>query len=186
MPIAQAEHIFTEAKNEALEWFAKEISGLRSGRVTPNIVDSISVEVYGSRNPIKGLASVSSLDARTILISPWDKNSVSAIQKAISEANIGVMPTVDGSNIRLAFPSLTEEVRNQTIKALHAKAEETRIRMRQGRDEAIKGLKNEKEKGTISEDDFYGGKKHLDELIGKAQSELEERIKSKEQDILTI
>jgi ribosome recycling factor len=126
------------------------------------------------------------MDARTILVSPWDKGAISAIEKAIIEANIGVMPTIDGSNIRLAFPTLTEEVRNQTIKVLHAKAEESRIRMRQGRDEALRLLKQEKEKGTISEDDFYGGKKHLDELITKASGEIEERIKTKEQDIKTI
>lgn len=186
MPIQQAEAIFKQASDEALEWFEKEISGLRSGRVKPALVDSIQVELYGSRNPIKGLASVSNMDARTILISPWDKNAIAAISKAITEANIGVMPTVDGSNIRLAFPSLTEEVRNQTIKTLHAKAEETRIRMRQGRDEALRLLKQEKEKGTISEDDFYGGKKHLDELISKIQTVIEERTKAREQDIKTI
>ncbi len=186
MPIPQAEQIFNEASDEALEWFEKEISGLRSGRVKPALVDSIQVELYGSRNPIKGLASVSNMDARTILISPWDKNAIPAIEKAITEANIGVMPTVDGSNIRLAFPSLTEEVRAQTIKTLHAKAEETRIRMRQGRDEALRLLKQEKEKGDISEDDFYGGKKHLDELIAKVQTVIEERTKAREVDIKTI
>lgn len=186
MPIPQAEQIFNATKDEAIEWFEKEIVGLRSGRVKPVLVESIQVELYGSRNPLKGLASVSNMDARTILVSPWDKNAINAIQKAITEANIGVMPTVDGSNIRLSFPPLTEEVRNQTIKVLHAKAEESRIRMRQGRDEALRLLKNEKEKGTLSEDDFYGGKKHLDELIGKAQLEIEARIKTKEQDIKTI
>ncbi len=186
MPIAQAEKTFLASKEEAFSWFEKEVAGLRSGRVKPALVESIQVELYGTRNPLKGIASISSLDARTILISPWDKNAITAIQKALTEANIGVMPTVDGQNIRLAFPSLTEEIRNQTIKTLHARAEETRIRMRQGRDEALKTLKAEKEKGTISEDDFYGGKKRLDNLIGKAQDELESRIKAKEEDILTI
>lgn len=186
MPIPQAEQIFNASKDEALEWFEKEIAGLRSGRVKPALVETIQVELYGSRSPLKGLASVSNTDARTILVAPWDKNAISAIQKAIIEANIGVMPTVDGSNIRLTFPQLTEEVRNQTIKVLHAKAEESRIRMRQGRDEALRLLKQEKEKGTLSEDDFYGGKKHLDELIAKVQEGMEERIKAKEQDIKTI
>ncbi len=186
MPIQEAEHIFNASKEEAVEWFEKEIVGLRSGRVKPALVDSITVELYGARNPLMGLASVSNMDARTILVSPWDKGSIPAIEKAITEANIGVMPTVDGSNIRLAFPSLTEEVRNQTIKTLHAKAEEARIRMRQGRDEALRLLKQEKEKGVIAEDDFYGGKKHLDDLIAKVQVDIEERVRSKEQDIQTI
>lgn len=186
MPIAQAEQIFNTTKDAAIEWFEKEIASLRSGRVKPALVESIPVELYGARNPLKGLASISNVDGRTILISPWDKSAIPAIVKAITEANIGVMPTVDSSNIRLSFPSMTEEVRNQTIKTLHAKAEEARIRLRQARDEALRLLKQEKEKGDISEDDFYGGKKHLDELIAKQQGEIEVRVKAREQDIKTI
>jgi ribosome recycling factor len=186
MPIQQAEEVFNAGKDEAMEWFEKEVAGLRSGRVKPVLVESITVEVYGTRNPIKAIASVSSSDARTLVVSPWDKNNLHAIEKAITEANIGVMPTVDGQVIRLSFPSLTEEVRNQTIKTLHGKAEETRIRMRQSRDEALKGLKQEKEASKLSEDDFYNGKKQLDDLIGKAQDELQERIDAKEAEIKTI
>jgi ribosome recycling factor len=186
MSILKAEQLFTTAQEEAFNWFESEIAGLRSGRVKPAIIEDISVEVYGSKNPIKSVASVSNMDARTLVVSPWDKSTIPAIEKAIIEANVGVMPTIDGAVLRLSFQSLTEEVRLQTIKALHAKAEETRIRMRKGRDEALKFLKNEKEAGNISEDDFYGGKKHLDELIGKAQDTLEERIKTKETEIKTI
>ncbi len=186
MSITQAEEIFNTGKVEAMQWFEKEVAGLRSGRVKPILIEAISVEVYGSRNPIKAIASVSSSDARTLIVSPWDKNNLHAIEKAITEANIGVMPTVDGQMIRLSFPSLTEEVRNQTIKTLHARGEDTRIRMRQTRDEALRHLKQEKEAGKLSEDDFYGGKKHLDDLIGKAQEELAERITVKETDIKTI
>lgn len=186
MPIQQAGELFEQSRLEAFEWFTQEISGLRSGRVKPILVEDIQVDVYGMKQPIKSLASVSNLDARTLTVSPWDKSTVAAIDKAITEANIGVRPTIDGSVLRLGFPSLTEEVRMQTIKTLNAKAEETRIRMRKGRDEAIKMLKNEKEASTISEDDFYGGKKHLDELIGKAQEELQERVSAKETEIKTI
>ena len=186
MSLPQAEEEFNESKLEAFGWFESEIAGLRSGRVKPAIVEDIAVEVYGSRTPIKAVASVSNMDARTLVVSPWDKSTIPAIEKAIIEANVGVMPTIDGAVLRLSFQSLTEEVRLQTIKALHAKAEETRIRMRKGRDEALKHLKNEKEEGKLSEDDFYGGKKHLDELIGKAQDELQERINTKEEEIKTI
>lgn len=186
MSIPQAETIFNESQKEAFNWFASEIAGLRSGRVKPAIIEDISVEVYGSRNPIKSVASVSNMDARTLVVSPWDKSTISAIEKAIIEANVGVMPTIDGAVLRLSFQSLTEEVRLQTIKALHAKAEETRIRMRKGRDEALKHLKNEKEADNMSEDDFYGGKKYLDELIGKAQDELQKTVNAKEQEIKTI
>ncbi|MCE9643559.1 MAG: ribosome-recycling factor [Candidatus Andersenbacteria bacterium] len=186
MSIPKAETIFKESQDEAFNWFQSEIAGLRSGRVKPAIIEDISVEVYGARNPIKAVASVSNMDARTLVVSPWDKSTIPAIEKAIIEANVGVMPTIDGAVLRLSFQSLTEEVRLQTIKTLHAKAEETRIRMRKGRDEALKFLKQEKEAGRMSEDDFYGGKKYLDELIGKAQDELQKTIDSKEQEIKTI
>ncbi len=186
MSISQAEEIFRTGKIEAMEWFEKEVAGLRSGRVKPILVESIMVEVYGTRNPIKAIASVSSSDARTLVVSPWDKNNLHGIEKAITEANIGVMPTVDGQVIRLSFPSLTEEVRNHTIKTLHAKGEETRIRMRQSREEALRHLRQEKEVGKLSEDDLFGGKKHLDDLIGKAQEELQKRIEAKESEIKTI
>ncbi|HSX24703.1 MAG TPA: ribosome-recycling factor [Candidatus Andersenbacteria bacterium] len=186
MSLQQAEELFNESSVEALGWFESEIAGLRSGRVKPAIIEDITVEVYGSRTPIKGVASVSNMDARTLVVSPWDKSTIAAIEKAIIEANVGVMPTIDGAVLRLSFQSLTEEVRLQTIKALHAKAEEARIRMRKGRDEALKYLKNEKEAGKLSEDEFYGGKKRLDELISKAQDELQERVDCKEEEIKTI
>ncbi len=143
MSLTQAEEVFNAGKVEAMEWFEKEVAGLRSGRVKPILIESITVEVYGTRNPIKSIASVSSSDARTLVVSPWDKNNLHGIEKAITEANIGVMPTVDGQVIRLSFPSLTE-------------------------------------------DDFYNGKQNLDDLIGKAQDELQERITAKEKDIQTI
>jgi ribosome recycling factor len=186
MPIAQAADLFETSKQEALEWLQKEVASLRSGRVKPDIVEALQVEAYGARTPLNGLASVSSSDARTLVISPWDKSTMASIEKAITEAGLGVQPIVDGNVIRLSFPSLTEEVRQQTIKLLHAKAEESRVRMRQGRDEALRLLKQEKEKGEITEDDFYDGKKQLDDLIGKANEDVEDVVTKKEEDIKTI
>ncbi|MEX1111938.1 MAG: ribosome recycling factor [Candidatus Andersenbacteria bacterium] len=186
MPFSTVKPQFESAKQEALEWFQKEIAGLRTGRVKPDLVDSIPVEAYGARSPLKSLASVSSSDARTLVISPFDKGVISDIEKAVTNANLGVNPAVDGSIIRLAFPSLTEESRKQTLKVLHAKAEDTRVRLRQARDEALKTLKEEKEKSDITEDDFYDGKKDLDELIGKANGDIDGIIKKKEEEITTI
>lgn len=186
MPIDQALAAFAEKKVEATEWFAKEISSLRSGRVKPGLVTAVMVEHYGTRNPLQALASVSSLDARTLLVSPWDKSAVAGIEKALTEANLGVLPTVDGQVIRLSFPSLSQEVRETTIKQLHKKAEEGRIRLRTGRDEALKGLKKEREDGKISEDDFYKGKEKLDSAIDAANNEIGSLVKKKEEEITTI
>lgn len=169
-----------------MERFRKDTGALRTGRVTPDLVESIPVEAYGSRSPLNSLASVSSSDARTLVISPFDKNIMSDIEKAVTNANLGVNPTTDSSIIRLAFPSMTEESRQRTIKVLHGKAEEARVRLRQGRDEALKGLKDDKEKNDITEDDFYDGKKKLDELIAKANDEVALLTKKKEEEITTI
>lgn len=186
MAIDQAADHFAAGKEEALSWLTKEISGLRSGRVKPDLVTSVTVEHYGTRNPLQSLASVSSLDARTLLISPWDRSAIAAIEKALTEANLGVMPTVDGQNIRLSFPSLTQEGRETTIKQLHKKAEETRVKLRVSRDESLKTIKKDKENGDVSEDDFYAGKEELDKLIDEANTEIASIIEKKEKEITTL
>ncbi|MBI3255931.1 MAG: ribosome recycling factor [Candidatus Andersenbacteria bacterium] len=186
MSLSQATKHFEEGKATAFDWFGKEISGLRSGRVKPDMISDLAVEHYGVRQPLQGLASVSSLDARTLLITPWDKTAVPAIEKALTLANVGAMPTVDGQMIRLSFPSLTSEVREHTIKQLNKKAEETRIRLRVTRDEALKGVKKEKEDGKLSEDDFYNTKEALDGLITEANDELLVVLKKKEAEITTL
>lgn len=186
MPIEEAKNLFKEGKQEALEWLHQEVATLRSGRVRPNIIENVQVESYGSLTALKGLASISNSDARTLVVSPWDKNTMRGIEKAISEADLGVQPIVEGDVIRLSFPTLTDEVRAQVIKVLHNKAEEARVRLRQSRDEALRMLKQDKEKSDITEDDFYDGKKELDEQIASANGEVEALVKQKEAEINTI
>ena len=177
---------FEAAKVEAFDWFGKEIAALRSGRVKPDLIAGIMVEHYGARNPLQGLASVSSLDGRTLLVTPWDKTAVPAIEKALTLANVGAMPTVDGQMIRLSYPSLTSEEREATIKQLHRKAEEARVRLRVARDEALKTTKKEKEDGKMSEDDFYTSKEKLDKLITMANDGIAATVAKKEAEISTI
>jgi len=186
MSLQDAYDTFELGKDEALEWFARETASLRSGRVKPDIVTKLQVEHYGTRNPLQSLAGVSSIDARTLAISPYDPSAIRAIEKAITDADLGVNPVVDGNIVRLAFPSLTEEVRERTVKQLHKKAEEARVRLRQTRDEALKLIKEEKEASTVTEDDFYNGKEKLDELIAKANDEIEQVVKKKEEEIKAL
>lgn len=178
--------IFEEARIEATGWFSSEIVGMRTGRVTPDLVERIPVEHYGSRTPLKGLASINNLDARTLVVAPWDGGAAGAIEKALSEANLGAQPNLDGQIIRLVFPSLTEEMREQTIKMLHKKIEEARVRLRQARDDALKLLREEREEGSVTEDDFYATKKRLDELIDEANAEIEKIADKKEEDIKAV
>lgn len=177
---------FEEGKASTLEWLAGELAGLRSGRVKPELIASIPVEHYGTRTPLQGLASVSSSDARTLTVSPWDPTAVAAIERALTQANLGVQPIIDGKIIRLSFPSLTEEVRQQTIKQIHAKAEEARIRLRRARDEALAMLKVAKQSSDITEDDFYDGREELDKLIDTANEDVNSRVGRKEEEVKTV
>lgn len=177
---------FSQQEEEAMEWFQQEITHIRTGRVTPEMVMHINVEHYGAITPLNGLASVNNTDARTLAISPWDKGAITAIEKALTEAQLGVMPIVDGAIIRIVFPSLTEEGRERTVKQLNNKTEEARVRLRQARDEELKKIKEAKEKGDLTEDEFYEGKEKLDEMIDQSNQRLEELAAKKEKEITTL
>ena len=177
---------FEEAREQAVGWFTNEIAGLRTGRVKTASLETLAVEHYGVRTPLQGLASLSLSDARTVVISPWDPTALLAIEKAITEANLGVQPVVDGKIIRLSFPSLNAEMREQTVRQLHKKAEEARVKLRQSRDESLSVLKRDKEKSGITEDDFYEGKKQLDQLIEQANAAIATLVTKKEEEIKTI
>ncbi len=182
----KAEAAFNADKETILDWLTQEISTLRSSRVKPNIVERLQVESYGALTPLNGLASISNSDARTLLISPWDKNNIAPIEKAVTAANLGVQPVVDGMAIRLSFPSLTQEIREHTLKTLNDKAEEARVKLRVARDEALKSIRAQKEKGEITEDDFYKGKENLDKLIDSANEEVARKVVAKEEEIRTV
>ena len=186
MSLENAYQKFTEAAQEGTTWFQNEVVGLRTGRVKANIVDGLQVEHYGVRTPLQGLASVSLSDARTIIIAPWDPSALASIEKAIIDAQLGVQPVVDGKVVRLSFPSLNEEMREQTIKQLHKKAEDAHVKLRQARDESLSILKKEKENSDITEDDFYEGKERLDKLIDEANNTIAQTTKKKEEEIRTI
>lgn len=177
---------FDAASAETLEWFKGEVTALRSGRVTPQTVNDIQVEHYGARTPLQGVASITSLDARTLQISPWDASAIAAIQKALTDAQLGAQPVVDGKLIRLSFPLLSEEVREETIKKLHKKAEEGRIRLRQSRDEALSDITAGKKAGKVTEDEFYDGREELNKSIDEANTKIEELVESKEAELRTV
>jgi len=186
MPLKEAYQQFEEASQEAVAWFRGEVSKLRTSRINTELLTTIPVEHYGTRTPLNGLASVTSSDARTLVISPWDPSAMSAIEKALTQAQLGAMPIVDGKIIRLSFPMLSEETRKETVKMLHKKAEEARIRLRRGRDDALSLITREKRDGDLPEDDFFKGKEELDNRIGKANAELESIIEAKEKEIMTV
>lgn len=169
-----------------LDFFKKDISSLRTGRANPLILDGILVEAYGVKTPLAGLASISVPEARSILITPWDKTIAKDIEKAIVTAALGINPVNEGDKIRLAVPQLTEENRKNLVKKLNEKMEAARISLRQTRDE-VKGIIEAAYKGKeVSEDDKFRFFKELDEIIALKNDELKKVRDKKEDEIMTI
>jgi ribosome recycling factor len=172
---------FASAVKKALDHLHNEFSKLQTGRANAAQVEHIAVEAYGQRMEIKGVASISVQDARSMVIQPWDKSVLSALEKAIQIANIGVNPVNDGVVIRLNFPPMTEERRKQISKTVHQLAEAAKIAVRQDRqktNDAIKTITDENEKERLT--------KELQKLVDDANGKIEESAKKKEQEIMTV
>lgn len=169
-----------------IDHFQKEMNTLRTGRASAALVEGIRVESYGQMMDLKGVASVTVPDAKTIQIEPWDKSIVKEIEKALVDANLGMQPNVAGSTIRLVMPPMTEENRKQLVKVLHQKAEAARVSIRNVR-EKVKSLVTADEKAkSISEDDKHRELERLDKVVGEWNGKIETLSEEKEHDILTI
>ncbi|MBI4022292.1 MAG: ribosome recycling factor [Candidatus Andersenbacteria bacterium] len=186
MTLEAAYDQFNQAKTEAEAWFREEMVTLRTGRISPELVARVPVEHYGSLTPLQGVASIAKSDARTLTITPWDRHAIVPVEKALTAAQLGAQPMVDGKVVRLVFPTMTQEARGQTVKRLHQLAEEARVRLRLGRDTALKHMREAKESGALTEDDFYTGRQKLDELIDTANGEIAQLIQGKEKDIRSL
>jgi ribosome recycling factor len=165
------------------EWLKKEFSLLRTGRATSTILDSITVDSYGSQSPIAHVGTVSMEDARTLRISPWDKSQMKAIEGAINKANIGLSVTSDDAGLRVIFPELTGERRAQIIKLLKDKLEDARISLRKEREAVISDAKQMEKDGELSEDDARGTKEELQRHVDAANARFEALALTKEKDI---
>ena len=146
------------------------------------MVEHIDVETYGTRQPIKNIAAISVPEARTIQIQPWDKSALSAIEKGIMLADIGINPVNNGTAIILNFPPLSEERRKDIVKIAKKLGEESKISLRQARHEVIDGLK----KSGLPEDQQKGAEKKLQEKVDAANASIEEAVNKKEKDIMTV
>ena len=160
------------------EWLSKEYSQVHTGRATPVVLDSITVESYGNYVAIKNLAGVTIEDPKTLRIVPWDKNSVKSIENAIRDADIGLSVLSDSNGIRVIFPMLTTESRVKLVKILKEKLEEARISVRKMRQEEIDSLDD------LSEDEKKRGKEDVQKCVDEANSNLEVIFNKKETDIM--
>jgi len=172
--------------DKAIDFFKKDIASLRTGRANPAILEGIMAEAYGAKTPLNGLASISVSDAKSLVISPWDKNIMKDLAKAIVAANLGVGVVNEGDKIRITIPAMTEENRRELVKKLNEKMEKSRITIRQTRDEVKEAIVKGEEEKEISEDDKFRFMKELDEEVGKKNEELKNIRDKKEEEILTI
>lgn len=171
---------------KTVEAFRKELSGIRAGRATPSLLDRITAEYYGTQTPINQMANVTAADSRTLLIQPWDKSSLKAIEKAIIASDLGVNPNNDGSVIRLNFPPLTEDRRRELVKSLHKRAEEERVFIRNHRRDANEAIKKLEKDKTISEDEAKRAQDEVQKLTDKYIKELDAVLDSKEKEVMEV
>ncbi len=177
---------FDERVAKVLNNFKNEMRSIRAGRANPHILDKITVDYYGTPTPINNMANISVPEARLLVIAPWDKSQLKAIEKAILAGNIGINPNNDGQVIRLVFPELTEERRRSTVKEAKTLVEESKVVMRNARRDAIDELKKMQKASTITEDDLKNLTADIDKKLSAHTDDVDKLFKDKEQEILSI
>jgi len=163
-----------------------ELAGVRTGRATPASLNRIVVDYYGTMVPINQLAGFSVPEPRTLMIQPYDKGAISAMEKAIQASDLGITPSNDGSVIRLTFPPLTEERRKELVKVVHHRGEEARVAVRNIRRHSKEELERLEREGTISEDDLIRAEKELQKLTDKHVSDVDVVVEHKEAELKEI
>ncbi len=164
----------------------REFASIRAGRASPSILDKIQVDYYGVLTPINQMAAVSIVEARSLVIQPWDASTVKAIEKAILTSDIGINPQNDGRSLRLNFPPLTEERRKEIVKDVRKLAEEGKVAVRSIRRDAIDKLKAMKKNSEITEDDVKKGEGDIQKLTDKYIKNIDDATAAKEKEILEL
>ncbi|PSO52994.1 MAG: ribosome recycling factor [Cyanobacteria bacterium QH_8_48_120] len=171
---------------KTLEATQRSFNTIRTSRANPALLDRITVEYYGTETPLKSLANISTPDATTLTIQPFDKSSLSQIEKAISLSDVGLTPNNDGSVIRLNIPPLTSERRQELVKLASKYAEEGKVSIRNIRRDAVDAVRKEEKNHEISEDDSQGLQDQIQKLTDKSTAKIDELLKAKEEDITTV
>jgi ribosome recycling factor len=173
-----------EAMNKSLDFTKSQISKVRTGRASASLVDNLKVDYYGSMTPITQVASVSVPDARTIVIQPWDRSTLTSIEKAIQQADLGFNPQNDGSIIRIPVPPLTEERRKEFVKMSKKFAEEGKIGIRNVRRDEMESLKKSEKDKIISEDEKKRGEDEIQKLTDEFIKNIDKIIAQKEVELI--
>jgi ribosome recycling factor len=172
--------------DKTLEDLRRDFGRIRTGRANLSILDGIRVDYYGTPTPLNGVANMTVADPRLIVVKPWDKKQIGAIEKAIREANIGINPQNDGDIIRLPIPALTEERRRDIVKQCKAKGEEHKVAIRNERRDANEMLKEYEKDGQIREDELKKGTERVQKEIDAAIARIDEAVASKEKEVMSV
>ena len=171
---------------KALDHLAEEFGAVRAGRANAKVLDRITVEYYGSETPLNGVATISTTDARTLVIQPWDGSLLKEIQKAIQASDLGINPQNDGKVIRLVFPQLTEERRKDLTKQVKKYAEDAKVAMRNIRRDGMDYIKKLKKNNEITEDDQKQAEKDLQDMLDKYIKQVDAALAAKEKELMSI
>ena len=177
---------FERRMGKALDHLHEEFGAVRAGRANAKVLDRISVEYYGSETPLNGVATISSPDARTLVIAPWDTKLLKDIQKAIQTSDLGINPQNDGKVIRLVFPQLTEERRKELTKQVKKYAEDGKVAMRNIRRDGMDYVKKLKKNSEITEDEQKKAEKDLQDLLDKYIKKVDDATAVKEKELMAI
>ena len=175
-----------EKMNKAIDHLFDELANVRAGRANPAILNKISVDYYGAATPINQIGTVSVPEARQILITPWDKSLLSAVEKAIQKSDIGINPINDGNSIRINFPELNEQRRKELVKDVKALCEEAKVAVRNGRRDAIDQAKAAQKANEMTEDELRSAEEQIQKLTDKYVEKIDSMFASKEKEIMEI
>lgn len=175
-----------EKMDKAIEVAREEFTTIRAGRASAALFSKIVVEYYGTMTPVQQLASITTPEARVAVVAPFDKSALGAIERAIRDSDLGVNPSNDGNNIHVPFPQLTEERRKEFIKVAKAKAEDSKISLRNIRRHAKEVLEKLAKDGEVGKDDVARAEKSLQDITDKAVAHIDEMLKHKEAELLEV
>jgi ribosome recycling factor len=170
----------------AVEILQRDYANIRTGRASPNLLDRIQVDYYGTPTPLNGLATITVPEPRLIVVQPWDRTTIGAIERAIQKSDLGLNPSSDGTVIRLAIPQLTEERRRELVRQVHRRAEEGRVAVRNVRREGQDEYKKQEREHAISEDELKRLSDRLQKLTDSHIGQIDEIAKRKEQEVLEV
>lgn len=175
---------FNEGKSKILEWLASDYRSIQTGRATPQVLDLVHIDMYGSRTPVAHAASISIEDPKTIRVAPWDKTIIGSIEKAINEADLGLSVSSDGEGLRVHFPALTTETRQKLVKLLKDRLEDARVKVRALREEANKDIDARAKENEFGEDERMRFREEVQKQVDLANAEVEGLFERKEKEVM--